>query len=131
MKPRHNPEYMKEASNSFDELKELITDYLDARLSLLKLEVFEKTAKVTAALFSSVVVAFLAFFLLFFLSLSAGFFLGQLFGNIALGFLAVTGIYSLLFALVLLRRKEFLEKNIADRVIEELTRKEEDDEPAT
>ena len=101
---------MKEQPAVFAELKQLISEYFDARLSLLKLEAFEKTARVTAALFSSVVVALLAFFLLFFLSLSAGFYLSVVFESNALGFLAVTGFYLILFALVLFRKKEFLEK---------------------
>jgi hypothetical protein len=119
---------MKEQPAVFAELKQLISEYFDARLSLLKLEAFEKTARVTAALFSSVVVALLAFFLLFFLSLSAGFYLSVVFESNALGFLAVTGFYLLLFALVLFRKKEFLEKFIIDRIIAVLSRKEDEDD---
>ncbi len=119
---------MKEQPAVFAELKQLISEYFDARLSLLKLEAFEKTARVTAALFSSVVVALLAFFLLFFLSLSAGFYLSVVFESNALGFLAVTGFYLILFALVLFRKKEFLEKFIIDRIIAVLSRKEDEDD---
>ena len=119
---------MNEKPNTFIEFKQLITDYLDARLKLLKLEVFEKTAKVTAALFSSLVAALLVFFLMFFLSLSAGFYLGTVFGGTALGFLAVTAFYLIIFIVVMLKKKEFLEKYIVDRVIAELTRKEAEDE---
>jgi hypothetical protein len=119
---------MNEQPNVFNELKQLIADYLDARINLVKLEAFEKIAKVTAALFSSVVVALLAFFLLFFLSLSAGFYLGGIFSSNALGFLTVTGLYLILFALVLFRKKDFLEKQIIDRIITELNRKEGEDE---
>ncbi len=119
---------MKEQPAVFAELKQLISEYFDARLSLFKLEAFEKTARVTAALFSSVVVALLAFFLLFFLSLSAGFYLSIVFESNALGFLAVTGFYLILFALVLFRKKEFLEKFIIDRIIAVLTRKEDEDD---
>ncbi len=119
---------MKEQPAVFAELKQLISEYFDARLSLLKLEALEKTARVTAALFSSVVVALLAFFLLFFLSLSAGFYLSVVFESNALGFLAVTGFYLILFALVLFRKKEFLEKFIIDRIIAVLSRKEDEDD---
>jgi hypothetical protein len=119
---------MKEQPAVFAELKQLISEYFDARLSLLKLEAFEKTARVTAALFSSLVVALLAFFLLFFLSLSAGFYLSIVFESNALGFLAVTGFYLILFALVLFRKKEFLEKFIIDRIIAVLSRKEDEDD---
>jgi hypothetical protein len=119
---------MNEQPNMLIELKQLITEYLDTRISLFKLQAFEKIAKVTAALFSSVVVALLAFFLLFFLSMSAGFYLGSLFESNALGFLMVTVFYVILFTLVLLRKKEFLEKYVIEQIISELTHKEEEDE---
>jgi hypothetical protein len=125
-----NPEAMNKQSTFFDELKLLITDYFDARLKLIKLETFEKIAKVTALLFSSLVVAFLAFFLLFFLSMSAGFYLGKIFDSCALGFLAVTGLYLILFLLVLLMKKDLLENFLIERIIGELTKKEGEDEQA-
>jgi predicted RND superfamily exporter protein len=126
-----NPEPMSEQPNSYNEMKQLIADYIEARIDLLKLEVFEKIAKVTAALFSSMVVALLGFFLLFFLSMSAGFYLGKLFDSIAIGFLIVTAFYLLLFAIVITRKKDFMEKYIIDRIIGELTRKEGENEEAS
>jgi len=125
-----NHEAMNEKSPVISELRQLITEYFDARLKLIKLETFEKIAKVTAVLFSSLVVALLAFFLLFFLSMSAGFYLGKIFDNLALGFLAVTGLYLILFVLVLLMKKDLLENFLIERIIGELTKKEGDDEQA-
>ncbi len=125
-----NPEAMKEKSPVISELRQLITEYFDARLKLLKLETFEKIAKVTAVLFSSLVMALLAFFLLFFLSMSAGFYLGKIFDSMALGFLAVTGLYLILFVLVMLMKKDLLEEFLIERIIGELTKEEGDDEQA-
>ena len=125
-----NPEAMKEKSPVISELRQLITEYFDARLKLLKLETFEKIAKVTAVLFSSLVMALLAFFLLFFLSMSAGFCLGKIFDSMALGFLAVTGLYLILFVLVMLMKKDLLEEFLIERIIGELTKEEGDDEQA-
>jgi len=130
LKHRPNPEAMNEKPTVITELRQLITEYLDARLKLIKLETFEKTAKVTAVLFSSLVVALLGFFLLFFLSMSLGFYLGKVFESMALGFLAVTSLYLLLFVLVLLMKKDLMEKFLIERIIGELTKKEEDDEHA-
>ncbi len=127
---RPNPEAMNEKSPIISELRELITEYFDARLKLIKLETFEKIAKVTAVLFSSLVVALLGFFLLFFLSMSAGFYLGKIFDSLALGFLSVTGLYLILFALVLFMKKDLLENFLIERIIGELTKKEDNDEQA-
>lgn len=123
-----NHEAMNEKSPVISELKQLITEYFDARLKLIKLETFEKIAKVTAVLFSSLVVALLGFFLLFFLSMSLGFYLGKVFESMALGFLAVTVLYLILFVLVLIMKKDLLEDLLIERIIGELTKKEEDDE---
>lgn len=123
-----NPEAMNEKSPVINELKQLITEYFDARLKLIKLETFEKIAKVTAVLFSSLVVALLGFFLLFFLSMSLGFYLGKVFDSMALGFLSVTVLYLILFVLVLLMKKDLLEEFLIERIIGELTKKEDDDE---
>lgn len=124
-----NPEAMNEKSPVISELRQLITEYFDARLKLIKLETFEKIAKVTAVLFSSLVVALLGFFLLFFLSMTAGFYLGKIFDSMALGFLTVTGLYLILFVLVLLMKKDLLENLLIERIISELTKKEGEDEP--
>ena len=126
-----NPEAMNEKSPVISELRQLITEYFDAWLKLIKLEAFEKTAKVTAVLFSSLVVALLGFFLLFFLSMSLGFYLGKVFDSMALGFISVTGLYLILFVLVLLMKKDLLENLLIERIISELTKKEEDDEQAS
>lgn len=123
-----NPEAMNEKSPVVSELRQLITEYFDARLKLIKLETFEKIAKVTAVLFSSLVVALLGFFLLFFLSMSLGFYLGKVFDSMALGFLSVTGLYLILFMLVLFMKKDLLEKFLIERIIGELIKKEDDDE---
>ena len=123
-----NREAMNEKSPVISELRQLITEYFDARLKLIKLETFEKIAKVTAVLFSSLVVALLGFFLLFFLSMSLGFYLGKVFESMALGFLAVTVLYLILFVLVLIMKKDLLEEFLIERIIGELTKKEGDDE---
>ncbi len=123
---------MNEKSPVITELKQLITEYFEARLKLIKLDSFEKAAKVTAVLFSSLVVALLGFFLLFFLSLTAGFYLSKLFNDsYTLGFLAVTGLYLILFVLLMILKKELLEKFLIERIIGELTRKEDDDEQSS
>lgn len=125
-----NPEAMDEKPTVITELRQLITEYFDARLKLIKLETFEKIAKVTAVLFSSLVVALLGFFLLFFLSMSAGFYLGKIFDSLALGFLAVTGLYLILFVFILYMKKDLLENFLIERIIGELTKKEDEDEQA-
>lgn len=110
----------------FQELKSLVTDYLSARLRLFKYEVYEKSAKAAASLFSAFVTVMLAFLLLLFLSAALGFYLGSLFNSMGTGFLAVAGIYLILLLPFLLFRKKRIEKAITDRLIAKLTENEEE-----
>lgn len=116
----HGPDY-------FQEMKVLVTDYLAARIKLIKYEVYEKSAKITATLFSSFVIAMLAFFMLFFLSIALGFYFGAVFSSLGTGFLLVTGIYLVLLIPFIVFRKSLIEKLIINRMIEQLTEKEENE----
>ena len=117
----------REPTDFFQELKLLVADYLSARLKLIKYEVYEKTAKIAATLFSSLVIAMLASFLLFFLSITLGFYFGSLFNSNGTGFLVVTGFYLILLIPFLFFRKNWIEKIIINRLIEQLTEKEEEE----
>lgn len=112
----------------FSELKQLITDYVEARIALVKINVYEKAAKITAVLFSSVIIALVVFFLLFFLSISGGFYFASLLNSNALGFLIVFGFYLVLLVVLLIFRKQLLEKYITDKVIQTLFEKEENND---
>ena len=117
----------RETVDFFLDLKVLMTDYLTARIKLIKLEVFEKTAKISATLFSSLVIAMLASLMLFFLSIALGFYFGAVFDSYGTGFMMVTGLYLLLLVPFILFRKSLIEKLIINRLIEQLTEKEEDE----
>ncbi len=117
----------REPVDFFQDLKVMITDYLAARIKLLKYEIYEKTAKISASLFSAFVLVMLAFLVLFFLSISVGFYLGSLFNSYGLGFILVTALYLIVLIPFLLFRKNWIEKIIINRIIEQLTEKEEDE----
>lgn len=111
---------MSEETSFFNDFKQLIIDYFDARIQLLKIGVYEKIAKVSSVLFSSIVIVLVCFFMLFFLSISGGFYFGTLLNNNALGFLIVFGVYLILLLFIIAFRKNLLEKYIVDKVIEML-----------
>jgi len=118
---------MSDQPSFFEELKQIIIAYFEAKIQLYKIGAYEKIAKVTAVLFSSIIIALLSFFMLFFLSLSGGFYFGTLLNSNALGFLIIFGIYIILFIIVLMNRKKWLEKYVTDKVIEQLFDKEDND----
>ncbi|MCE1198358.1 MAG: phage holin family protein [Marinilabiliales bacterium] len=117
----------KDSTGYFHELKELLTEYLTARVKLFKLEVYEKTAKISATLFTSLAIGLLASLMFFFLSLALGFYLGSLLNSFGTGFLIIALFYLIPLVLLLIYRKRWIEKRIIDNVIEQLMEKEEED----
>ena len=120
---------MSEQPSFFEELKQVVIAYFEAKIQLYKIGAFEKIAKISAVLFSTLFIAMIGFFFLFFLGITTGFFFGGLLNSNALGFLIITGFYFILFLVVFIFRKKILEKFIVDKVIEKLFETEDDDKP--
>ncbi|HEX8356959.1 MAG TPA: phage holin family protein [Segetibacter sp.] len=106
-----------EKESFFVEVKDLIQEYVDDRLMLLKLQTTEKAAKASSVLFITIAVAFLGLILLMILSFIAGYFLSLLVGSLLGGFGILAGVYVLLILLLLYLHKKFLSKKISDTVV--------------
>ncbi|HWK57583.1 MAG TPA: phage holin family protein [Parapedobacter sp.] len=75
-------------------------EYIDTRFKLLKLRLVERSSRLIASLITDGVKGILAIFVIFYLSLALGFYLSELLGSSALGFLATGGIFVLLIILI-------------------------------
>ncbi len=92
------------AEKIFAELKEDISIYTRLKIRLLKLTAIERTARVFSVLSHGIILLLLIFFTLLFLFIALGFYLGDLLGSTALGFLIVGGLYLLLTLIALLNK---------------------------
>jgi hypothetical protein len=101
----------------FEETQEMIEDYVGNRIQLLKLQTAEKSSKLVSLLLTVLVMALLCFFILLFLSITAGYFLAQKTGSLFTGFGIVAIFYVVLLVVILYLRKRFLDKYISDTVI--------------
>ena len=101
----------------FEETQDLVEDYVSNRLKLLRLQTAEKSAKLVSLLLTVLVMALLCFFILLFLSITAGYFLAQKTGSLFTGFGIVAIFYVLLLVVILYLRKRVLDKYIADTVV--------------
>lgn len=90
------------------ETAEYARQYAKLQLDYLRLETAEKLAKGASSLVSTLAVAALGLIALLMLSLSAGFYLGALWGSYAQAFLAIAGFYAFLALLVRLFKKRLL-----------------------
>lgn len=109
-------ETMDEQQSFFTDSKNAIENYLKNRLLLLKLQSVNAISKLIATMVAVVLMLVFGFFILVFLSITAGYFFAHLTGSLGWGFAIVTGIYILLLILVLVLKKS-LQKTIINSII--------------
>ena len=108
---------MEEAGKDFfKESKAQIEQYVQDRIWLLKLQLSEKTARLVAVLFTLLMIGLLAFFVLLFLSIMAGYYFSAVTGSFFTGFGIVAAFYVLLLIILILCR-EWIQKKIMDKMI--------------
>lgn len=104
--------------NFFSESKQKVEEYVKDRLLLLKLEAVEKISRVAGSLFAGLLIALFSFFLIMFLSIMLGYFLGELLHHMFWGFGIVAGLYLVLLVVVIVFRKHLFERPIINMMID-------------
>ncbi|HWB26640.1 MAG TPA: phage holin family protein [Chitinophagaceae bacterium] len=113
--------------NFFRESKQKVEEYVKDRLLLAKLEAVEKISRLTATMFTGLIIALFAFFIILFVSIMAGYLFGELIHHIYWGFGIVAGLYIILLVLIIIFRKHLIEKRVTNMVIDILFDKNKDD----
>lgn len=101
----------------FKESRQQLEQYVQDRVLLLKLQMVEKVSQLIALLFTGLTLALLAFFILLFVSIMAGYYFANVTGSLYIGFGIVALFYILLLLLIVSLRKKVIEKHIIDAVI--------------
>ncbi|MGE8298790.1 hypothetical protein HS960_21710 [Sphingobacterium paramultivorum] len=83
-------------SGTFQKTKE----YIDSQFKLVKLKTIERSSRLIASLVVDATKLIFTLFVLFFLCLALGFWLGELLGSYSLGFLATAGIFLVIIVLI-------------------------------
>jgi hypothetical protein len=92
-------------SQAITDLIDSIRRYFDLRLTLVKLEIMEKTARIISLIIAAVFLLTLFLLFLIFISFAAALWVGELLQNQAMGYLCVAGFYFFVGILVLLLRR--------------------------
>lgn len=108
---------MDEQRNYFTELKTVLQDYIQDRITLVKLQMAEKISAAVAGIIAGVLMGITGFFILIFLSITAGFYFASLTGSNCWGFAIVTGIYIVLFIIILILKKTVIEKKVIGKTL--------------
>lgn len=95
-------------------------EYGGHQVELIKLEVVEKTAGVSAEILTHLILGVIGFILVLFASIAGGFLLGEAFGSVALGFLTIAGIYAIILIILFIGKDSLLKKNFTNYTIKKM-----------
>jgi hypothetical protein len=106
-----------ENKSLFDEAKETIEQTIGDRLLLVKMETAEKVAIISGKLAILMAGGVLLFFMMFFLSIMAGYYFSQLYESLFAGFAIVAGFYLVLAILVFTVGRKYIVPKIESSII--------------
>ena len=108
---------MNQETTKIEEVADNLKKYVKTNIELLKLEGAERAAVIGSGLISSVVVGFTGILGVLFISIAAGFYISDHFGNHCTGFAIVAAFYFLLTLIFVLGRKKMLERPFSNAII--------------
>ena len=111
---------MEEKTNLLGSLIDIATDYGETSIELVKLKVLDKITDIVSSVIPlSIVVVFFLSFLLF-LNLGIAFWLGDIIGDTAYGFLVVAGFYLFSAAVIRLFFYKWIKRLVGDYLVKRL-----------
>lgn len=111
---------MSEAKTKVGGLAEDVTEYIEARWKLFTITAIERVSDTTSSIAVSVILAVVGFFVLFFLSIAAAWWIGQSIENPAIGFASVAGFYVLVGVVLFALREKWIKVSIVNALIRKL-----------
>lgn len=107
-------------SNYFNQTGKVAKDYLETRLDLIKLQAAGKLSKALGLFFSLILAFLLFFFVIVFLGMVVGFWIGEMTHSNTIGFSCSAGLFVFLLAIILLFRKPLIQTPLSNLLITEL-----------
>jgi hypothetical protein len=112
----------------FNDLKDSASLYIEQKIELGKLTAIYKGSKLGAKFISGLILGVLAFFAMLFISLMLAYYFSQLFQSYFAGFGLMAALYFMLFMMVMLARKQLIEKPIINGIIKTIFEGEQSNE---
>jgi ABC-type phosphate/phosphonate transport system permease subunit len=104
-------------SESYHQWKTQLTDYVNARIDLAKLEAAENLSRFFASFVTKSVMLYFSLLALIFISFAFAYFLGNILDSISLGFLLTGVLYILLLLLFYYMRESIVERPVVRAVM--------------
>jgi hypothetical protein len=115
-----------EEKSKLESLLGKIRQYAEARFDLAILNVQDKISDVFASVASILLMVFIGFFILLFISLGVAWYIGDRTGDPSMGFFSLAGFYILLALIVYFTRDKLIKAPIINSIIKKITIHEED-----
>ena len=103
--------------DEINDLKKDVLEYIEVKLDLVRLHTAENLSRIFSNVATIAVIGYLLFFIILFISIAAGYFIGSLLDSNELGFLCVAGFYTLLLILFLVFRKQIVERPVIKAIV--------------
>lgn len=94
--------------------------YFEQKSDYLKLEVAKQSAKTTSSLITAAVLGILGLIVLFLLTLSIGFYLGEAIGSYGTAFLILTGVFALIGLVIYFFKRQIITNPLLSMVIKNM-----------
>ena len=111
--------------NEIGKLRKQAQEYVDLKLNILKLEIYEKLSLIGASMISSFIIIILILCFIMSVFLAFAFYLGELFHSYGLGFLVSGLIYIVLLILFVMLFRKPLKTFIINKTIQLFTSNDE------
>ena len=103
--------------DDINNIKKDIQDYLEVKIDLIRLRTAESLSHILSSVASIAIYACLVCLILLFLSFAAGYFFASLLNSNELGFLCVAGFYSLVLIIVLIFKRQIIDRPIIKAIV--------------
>ncbi len=111
---------MEDTLANVEDIKEHLTEYVNNRISIIKLNTVEKSSNILSVIIALVFISWVAFFCIFFGSLALAYALAVWTGEFYIGFLVVAGIYLVIGFLIWLLKDRYLQVPIMHSLLNQL-----------
>jgi hypothetical protein len=111
----------------FAEIKKDVTAFLNVKLKIFQLNIYEKGSRTLSFLLMGLVLMFVIFFAILFIFLALGFYLGEVLKSAAAG-MGLVALLSLLILLVLFLNRTRFQLWLMELFLSEMTKDDDEDE---
>ena len=99
-------------SEDINSIKKEIQEYLEVKIDIIRLQTAEKLSRTLSSVLNIAIYVVLSCIILLFLSFAAGYFFASLMNSNELGFLCVAGFYTLILIIILIFKKQIIDRPV-------------------